>query len=61
MSTFLSIPVTGWIALSIWLIVLLIPWTYSLYFIKKINDSGVERWGAKKPGKKTAVRSKEVS
>lgn len=37
----------GWIALGIWFTVILIPWTYSLYFIYKINKSGVERWGAK--------------
>ena len=43
-----GIPSDGWIALCIWLIVILIPWTYSLYFIKKINASGVERWGATK-------------
>lgn len=41
-----GIPGEGWIALSIWFSVMIIPWTYSLYFIHKINKSGVERWGA---------------
>lgn len=42
-----GIPSIGWIAISIWLVVNLLPWTYSLYFIRKIDKSGVERWGAK--------------
>ncbi|MGE7918149.1 hypothetical protein ACQKM9_04255 [Viridibacillus sp. NPDC093762] len=45
--TILGIPANGWVALSIWIAVIVLPWTYSLYFIKRINDSGVERWGAK--------------
>jgi hypothetical protein len=48
-NTFIGIPSLGWIAISIWLLVNIIPWTYSLYFVNKINKSGVERWGAKKP------------
>ena len=47
METLLGIPLMGWKALSIWLAVIIVPWTYSLYFIWKINKSGVERWGAK--------------
>jgi hypothetical protein len=46
----LGIPSSGWIAISIWLVVIIVPWTYSLFFVRKINNSGVERWGAKKPG-----------
>lgn len=44
----LGIPFEGWIAVFIWLVVNLVPWTYAMFFIKKINDSGVERWGANK-------------
>lgn len=46
--TVLGIPSVGWIALGIWFAVNIIPWTYSTFFIHKINKSGVERWGAKK-------------
>lgn len=45
-NAFLGIPSVGWIAITIWLAVNILPWTYSMYFVKKINDSGVERWGA---------------
>jgi hypothetical protein len=44
----LGIPSVGWIAIGIWLLVNILPWTYSLYFINQINKSGVERWGAEK-------------
>ncbi|WP_154676012.1 hypothetical protein [Bacillus dakarensis] len=57
METLLGIPLIGWKAISIWLVVILVPWTYSLYFIWKINRSGVERWGAK-PAK---IKEKELS
>lgn len=57
METLLGIPLIGWKAISIWLVVILVPWTYSLYFIWKINQSGVERWGAK-PAK---IKEKELS
>ncbi|MFC5588729.1 hypothetical protein ACFPRA_07515 [Sporosarcina soli] len=54
-----GIPGEGWIALSIWFGIIILPWTYSLYFIKRINDSGVERWGAKAKRIKN-VQEKEV-
>jgi hypothetical protein len=47
----LGIPSAGWIAISIWLAVNIAPWIYSLIFVHKINESGVERWGAKNPKK----------
>lgn len=50
-----NIPSEGWIALSIWFAVIIIPWVYSAVLIKKINDSGVERWGAKNPKKKSST------
>jgi len=46
-SIFIGIPSEGWIAILFWLVVNIIPWTYSLYFIRKIDKSGVIRWGAK--------------
>ncbi len=46
-----NIPSEGWIALCIWFAVFIIPWVYSAVLIKKINDSKVERWGAKNPKK----------
>ncbi len=49
MDTLLGIPLEGWKALSVWIIVLAVPWTYSLYFIHRVNQSGVARWGAKAP------------
>lgn len=49
----LGIPPIGWIAITIWLVVNIIPWTYSMFFVKKINNSGVERWGAKKSNSKS--------
>ncbi|MEK4425120.1 hypothetical protein [Solibacillus sp. FSL K6-1523] len=52
-----NIPGEGWIALSIWFTVIIIPWVYSAFLIKKINDSGVERWGAKKAENVTQVNS----
>ncbi|MGD8288192.1 MAG: hypothetical protein PVF90_04530 [Gemmatimonadota bacterium] len=47
METFLGIPARGWIALSIWVLVLTIPWAYVLWFLRRIDRSGVARWGAK--------------
>jgi len=47
--TFLGIPARGWIALSIWGLVLTVPWAYVLWFLRSIDRSGVARWGAK-PG-----------
>lgn len=55
-----GIPGEGWIALCIWFSVIIIPWTYSLYFIYKINQSGVERWGAK-PKEVQSPLEEEVS
>ncbi|MRG87575.1 hypothetical protein [Salinibacillus xinjiangensis] len=49
LDNFLGIPSSGWIAIAIWLTVNVVPWIYSLFFVHKINQSGVERWGAKKP------------
>lgn len=49
MDTLLGIPLEGWKALSVWIFVLAVPWTYSLYFIHRVNRSGVARWGAKTP------------
>ncbi|MGM9944136.1 MAG: hypothetical protein ACI33M_04285 [Lysinibacillus sp.] len=43
-----NIPSEGWIALGIWMTVIITPWLYSAFLIKRINDSGVERWGANK-------------
>lgn len=43
-----GIPSEGWVAVAIWLAVNIIPWAYSLYLMKRIDDSGVERWGATK-------------
>jgi hypothetical protein len=45
--SFLGVPARGWIALSIWVLVLTVPWTYVLWFLKRIDRSGVARWGAK--------------
>jgi hypothetical protein len=47
--TFLGIPARGWIALSIWFAVLMVPWAYVLWFLNRIDRSGVGRWGAKNP------------
>ncbi len=47
METFLGIPFKGWPSIALWIAVIIIPWTYSLYFLKQIDRSGVERWGAK--------------
>lgn len=57
-----NIPSEGWIALGIWMTVIITPWIYSLILIKKINDSGVERWGAKqvKPLSSQIKGDKEV-
>lgn len=54
-----GIPAEGWIALGIWFSIIIIPWTYSLYFIWKINNSGVERWGAK-PKQIRNAKEKEI-
>ena len=48
METLLGIPARGWIALSIWILVLTVPWAYVLWFLRSIDRSGVARWGAKK-------------
>jgi len=42
-----GIPSQGWVSLGIWGLVIIIPWVYSAFLIFKINQSGVERWGAK--------------
>lgn len=55
-----NIPSEGWIALSIWFTVIIIPWVYSAILIKKINDSGLERWGAKKPKRVSVVEVMEA-
>jgi hypothetical protein len=46
METLLGIPLEGWKALSVWLLVLVVPWTYALYMLRRIDRSGVKRWGA---------------
>jgi len=46
METLLGIPLEGWKAISVWLLVLIVPWTYTLYFLRRIDRSGVKRWGA---------------
>jgi hypothetical protein len=52
MEQLLGIPVEGWKALAVWFAVILLPWTYGLYFIRKIDRSGVERWGARPEGQR---------
>ena len=47
MESFLGIPARGWIAISIWILVLTVPWVYVLAFLRHIDRSGVARWGAK--------------
>ena len=47
METFLGIPTRGWIALSMWGLVLTVPWIYVLAFLRRIERSGVARWGAR--------------
>lgn len=49
MDSFLGIPTEGWKALSIWLAVIVFPWTYSLYMLRRIDKSGVARWGSRYP------------
>jgi hypothetical protein len=46
MQTLLGIPIEGWKAISVWLLVMITPWTYTLYFLRRIDRSGVKRWGA---------------
>jgi hypothetical protein len=50
LDTFLGVPARGWIALSIWVLVMTVPWAYVLWFLKRIDRSGVARWGAKGAG-----------
>lgn len=47
MDTLLGVPIEGWTSIAIWLFVIAVPWTYGLYFLRRIDASGVERWGAK--------------
>jgi hypothetical protein len=49
LESFLGVPIEGWKALAIWGLVLVVPWTYGFYFLFKIDQSGVARWGAKNP------------
>ena len=47
METLLGIPLEGWKAISVWLLVMIVPWTYTLCFLWRIDRSGVDRWGAR--------------
>ena len=48
-----NIPAEGWIALGFWGFIIVIPWVYSVFLIRNIEKSGVERWGASKPKTKS--------
>ncbi|MBF7083854.1 hypothetical protein IT084_12810 [Desulfallas sp. Bu1-1] len=60
METFLGIPLKGWPTIALWILVIIIPWTYSLYFFKQIDRSGVERWGAKTADKEQLINNLSV-